>query len=473
MDPATAAASAPPFLATDVMAFVLGVIALVHAALWKRDREPGMGWFAIGMALMALIAATDSYHRPTGLYLPWTPWYLVLVAALMCLALGLVNYLNLPPALRARALWATMVPPAAYGALVLYVGLTAARIPRSVGQLPVGLAFLSMGVLAWQASRRERGAGHLFVAVSLLTIPVIAIAIALSKADSVALRVFAFGPLLVLAIGLVPVSLERRRRALEAEVARRRAAETALQQMNASLEQTVEQRTTDLRNVIAGLESFSRSVSHDLRGSLGGMGGLARLADEALQRGDSSLARRALPLIARQAEYATDLTASLLSLARVGDATLECEPVDLRQLVRGVIDQLALERGSQAMPAIEVEDMPPVRADPELLKPVFANLIGNAVKYVRDVGSGRVEIGASGSAGEVTVHVRDNGIGFDPKAASHLFAPFVRLHGPEFDGHGIGLSIVRRAVERHGGRVWAESEPGHGAVFKFTLPAAA
>jgi len=104
---------------------------------------------------------------------------------------------------------------------------------------------------------------------------------------------------------------------------------------------------------------------------------------------------------------------------------------------------------------------------------VLVNLITNALKFSRDADPPTVRIEASGSDGEITVHVRDNGVGFDSARAGQLFEPFARLHGRSFEGHGIGLSIVRRAVERHGGRVWAEAEPDRGAAFHFTLPRAA
>ena len=184
------------------------------------------------------------------------------------------------------------------------------------------------------------------------------------------------------------------------------------------------------------------------------------------------MAKRALPLIADQAESSRRLMAALLSLAKVGDVALERQVVDLSQLVQQVVAQLTLEQNGKPLPQIEVAaGMPSVSADPELLKPVFANLIGNAIKFTRDAAAGRVEIGADQAAGVVTVHIHDNGVGFDDDAAKRLFAPFVRLHEGRFDGHGVGLSIVQRAVERHGGRVWAEGRPGQGATFHFSLPA--
>jgi signal transduction histidine kinase len=145
--------------------------------------------------------------------------------------------------------------------------------------------------------------------------------------------------------------------------------------------------------------------------------------------------------------------------------------VDLRRMVAEVVDQLTLEQGGQKMPQIQINALPQVNADPELLQRVLANLIGNAIKFSREGDPGHVEIGAISTPAEIEVFVRDDGVGFESDAAAKLFTPFVRLHGAGFVGHGVGLSIVRRAVERHGGRVWAESQPGRGAVFRFSLPA--
>ena len=454
-----------------MLALVLGLVAATYFWLWRLDHEHGIAWLAIGMALMAAMAATFRFHRPSGPYLMWSPWHLLLVGGLMALALGLVDFLEVPARARRAARTLTLLPPAAYGLLVGLIGLTGVEVPRSLGQLPVGSSFLAMGLLAAWAARREPGAGHAWVAASLLAVPAIAVAMAILRVDQVSLRPFAFAPMLVLALMVVPSSLLRRRRALEAEVAMRRAAEAKLSRLNSSLEEAVAERTAGLHDLIAGLEGFNRSVSHDLRGPLGGIAGLARMADQALLRGDEAPARRALPLIAEQAETSARLVAAMLTLARVGDAALTRVTVDLGLLASQVVDQLRLEHGAAPLPRIELQTMPAVQADPELLRAVFVNLIGNAIKFTPAHGAGRIEVGARRTGDEWTIQVRDNGVGFDGDAAASLFAPFVRLHGQGFDGHGIGLSIVRRAVERHGGRVWAESQPGQGAVFSFSLPA--
>ncbi|MES2956915.1 MAG: ATP-binding protein [Pseudomonadota bacterium] len=459
-----------PYQGTDVVAFVLAIVAVLCLALWRRDGEAGMGWFALAMALLSLWMATNRYHLPVDRFLLVSNLSHVLLLGVACLALGLLAYLDVPPDLRRRALWFTLLPVAVYSGLIILTGLGLVRVPRVWANLMVGVCFAAMGTLAIWASRREPGAGHAIVGAVLWSIPMLAVVMAVAEVDSVALRYWGVLPVLVLSLTLLTVSLLRRRRALETEVSRRRAAEDELTVLNASLEAAVSQRTADLQSMVAGLESFNRSVSHDLRGSLGGISGAARLADEALQRGNDAMARRVLPLIANQAESSARLVSALLSLARVGDAALRRQPLDLRPLVQQVVDQLTLERGALAMPSVVIHALPTVDADPDLLTPALANLIGNAVKFSSGTQGARVDIGGSSTATEALLYVRDNGVGFSADAADGLFMPFVRLHGQAFDGHGVGLSIVRRAVERHGGRVWAESQPGQGATFHIGLP---
>jgi signal transduction histidine kinase len=232
-----------------------------------------------------------------------------------------------------------------------------------------------------------------------------------------------------------------------------------------------------LQELVSNLEAFNRSVSHDLRGPLGGIAGLARLASDAMSGGDTAMVQRSLDAISAQADTSAKLVGTLLQLAHVGDATLARRAVDLDALAHDVIAQLRLgtETSAQAPQAQWIVGaLPEVQADADLLRPVLVNLFTNALKFSRNAAQPTVHVDASvDAAGEATVHVRDNGVGFDPAAAGRLFEPFMRLHGRHFEGHGIGLTIVRRAIERHGGRVWAESEPDQGAAFHFTLPRAA
>ena len=146
--------------------------------------------------------------------------------------------------------------------------------------------------------------------------------------------------------------------------------------------------------------------------------------------------------------------------------------VDLNALTQKVIASMAVVKPGAALPRFIVSELPSVHADLSLLRPALTNLIGNAVKFCGYRPEGCVDVRAriDVDANETIVQVRDNGIGFSGNTAGRLFQPFTRLHGDDFAGHGVGLSIVRRAIERQGGRVWAESTSGSGASFYFSLP---
>ena len=465
--------SIQPFSGTDLAALVLAIAAVHCLTIKLRDHEPGMGWFAAGMAALAVWVGANRLHLPSGPWLNPSPWYYLMCAAAIFVAFGLVAYVQAPVRQRRWALTLVIVPALSFCLLVAWVDLTGAVVMRAWAHGLTAVVYIAMGALAMSAARREPGAGHLWLGIALLSVPALAVLLVLTGTDPVALRYWAVAPLMLLGLTLPTVSLMRRQRALRAEVERRASAERALVALNDSLEAKVAARTVDLQSMVAGLESFNRNVSHDLQGPLGGMADLARLAGLALDEGDDSLARRALPVIARQAATSNALVASLLELARVGDASLARQRVDPASIAHEVIEQLRLKADAAPMPRFVVQTLPMVDADPALLRAVLSNLIGNAVKFTRERGDGRVEIAAGPLGGQVCLQVRDNGVGFDPAAAAAVFAPFQRLHDASYAGHGIGLSIVRRAVERHGGKVWAESSPGQGACFSFTLPAAA
>jgi signal transduction histidine kinase len=345
------------------------------------------------------------------------------------------------------------------------------RIAGHTLNLLAGVSFVvQTGVALW-AWRREPGAGYGYIAVSLLTVPALIIVGAIQQTPTAHLRYWAAIPILAVGLVLLTVSLVHRRRLLIDEVTRRAAAERLLAEANASLEAKVQARTRELRDMVAGLESFSRQVSHDLRGPLGGIAGLVQLASNALERGDIAGAKRVLAPVGAQVRASSQLVDSLLLLARSGEATLSKVPVNLTSLTRDVVATLQRQvTAPDPAPKIEVDALPVVQADETLLRAVLTNLIGNALKFTAHRPDAQVRISAQVEHGAVIVTVADNGVGFEPRAGAALFEPFVRLHGESYKGTGIGLTIVRRIVERHGGRVWANGEPGAGAVFSFTLP---
>ena len=223
------------------------------------------------------------------------------------------------------------------------------------------------------------------------------------------------------------------------------------------------------------LEAFSYSVSHDLRAPLRHIDGFARILKEEHAAELSEEAQRYLDRVLHGANHMGHLVDDLLNLAKIGRRDLVRQKTKLDLLVREALADLpGTENRSVEW---RVEPLPEVDCDPGLLKLVFNNLLGNALKFTRSRQPAVVEIGTSDSAGLTTIFVRDNGVGFDPKYADKLFGVFQRLHRQEdFEGTGVGLATVQRIIRKHGGEVWAESEVDRGATFFFSLgtrPAAA
>jgi two-component system, sensor histidine kinase and response regulator len=238
---------------------------------------------------------------------------------------------------------------------------------------------------------------------------------------------------------------------------------------NTVLAQRVEERTAQLEAANKELEAFSYSVSHDLRAPLRHIGGFAQLLAQS-EPAFSEQGKRYLDLINNAAGQMDQLIGDLLDFSRNSRIEMQQTKVDLQNLVETLLQDLLPEMEGRKINWTK-NPLPPVQGDPSLLRQVFSNLILNAVKYSRTREVAEIEIGCSGQTeNEITIFVRDNGVGFDMKYAAKLFGVFQRLHGAdEFEGTGIGLANVRRIVARHGGRTWAEAKINEGATFFFTL----
>jgi signal transduction histidine kinase len=235
------------------------------------------------------------------------------------------------------------------------------------------------------------------------------------------------------------------------------------------LESRVLERTAELEAVNKELSSFSYSVSHDLRAPLRAVDGYARMLEEDHTALLDEEGRRLLGVIRESAGRMGQLIDDLLNFSRLGRQPMARHPVDMAALASEVIQ----EARGQSPANIELRDLAPAHGDRSLLKQVWVNLIGNALKYSAKRDAARVEIGSQVEGEENIYWVRDNGAGFDMRYAAKLFGVFQRLHSSdEFVGTGVGLAIVQRVVSRHGGRVWAEGKPGDGACFFFSLPCA-
>ena len=262
----------------------------------------------------------------------------------------------------------------------------------------------------------------------------------------------------------------RARMVLAHDVTRQREAQEALEQMNGTLERRVEERTRELAISNRELESFAYSVSHDLRAPLQVIDGFSRALLSRYARALDTQGRHYLDRIRQNTHQMGELIDDLLSLAHVTRSEIKAEGVNLAAKAGQIVDRLR-QRDPGREVSVEIDPEIHCRGDARLLGVVLENLIENAWKFTARVAAARIRVGRkSGRDGHGVVYVADNGAGFDMAYASKLFTAFQRLHAAtEFEGTGIGLATVQRIVTRHGGRVWAESSPGQGAVFHFTL----
>ena len=179
---------------------------------------------------------------------------------------------------------------------------------------------------------------------------------------------------------------------------------------------------------------------------------------------------RLCEVIAASSKRMGELIGDLLSFSKLDAHEFRFEPTDMKSLAALVVSEQVAAANSAAL--VRIGELPQATVDESLFRQVFSNLISNALKYSRSSAAPVIEVGARAEAGELVYYVRDNGVGFDMRYAGKLFKVFQRLHPAEqFEGTGVGLAIVQRVVQRHGGRVWAESAPGRGATFHFALPA--
>ena len=233
--------------------------------------------------------------------------------------------------------------------------------------------------------------------------------------------------------------------------------------------QELQEANQRLRAANEDLAAFSYSVSHDLRAPLRAIDGFSQALLEDMGDRLDEQSRGHLERIRGGAQQMGQLIDGLLGLSRVTRTELRLEQVDLSGLAQQIADDLARHEPERRVEVVVAPEMS-ARGDVRLLKQVFQNLIGNAWKFAAKRERAKIEVGTTAHDGGVAYFVRDNGAGFDQKYANKLFGVFQRLHDPaEFAGTGIGLSIVQRIVERHGGRVWAEGAAGKGATFYFTL----
>jgi light-regulated signal transduction histidine kinase (bacteriophytochrome) len=236
------------------------------------------------------------------------------------------------------------------------------------------------------------------------------------------------------------------------------------------LDQLLQEKNAALETANKDLEGFAYSVSHDLRVPLRAVDGFSQLVLKHYEDKLDDEGKRYLNIVRDNTKKMSRLIDDILAFSRTERLGLSVSEVNMEELVHAVFEELKPSLGGRKL-TIEIKPLPLCHGDPSMLRQVWVNLLGNAIKFTLPKDAALIEVGGHTGGAENTYYIKDNGAGFNMQYADKLFVVFQRLHGvAEFEGTGIGLAIVKRIITRHAGRVWAESKVDEGATFYFTLP---
>lgn len=254
------------------------------------------------------------------------------------------------------------------------------------------------------------------------------------------------------------------------DITDKKEAEQSIREMNATLERKVQERTEELKSINKELESFSYSISHDLRGPLRAINGFTQILSEELPAEINDEAKDSMQEIISNASRMARLIDDLLEFSRLGKKHISKATIDMDELAGSVVNELKKSKTTKDI-SVTIKPLGEAQGDLGMLKQVMVNLVSNAIKYSSKKEKPEIEIGLSANGGNPTFYVKDNGVGFDMAYYDKLFGVFQRLHSAEeFEGTGVGLAIVQRIIAKHAGKIWAEGKINEGATFSFSIP---
>jgi light-regulated signal transduction histidine kinase (bacteriophytochrome) len=246
--------------------------------------------------------------------------------------------------------------------------------------------------------------------------------------------------------------------------------EQLVKSLNQGLEKQVQRRTSELEAANHELEAFTYSVSHDLRAPLRAIDGYAKILEEDYNPKLDVQGKRLITVITKNAKFMGQLIDDLLEFSRTSRLAPVKTIFRTRDEVNRIIDEMMLSEKGRSI-SFEIGELHDCEGDHAMLRQIWINLVSNALKYTRKTPDTHITIGSERRGAEVLYHIKDNGVGFEMEYVGKLFGVFQRLHRKEeFEGTGVGLALVKRILERHQGRIWAEAEAGKGATFYFTMP---
>ena len=375
-------------------------------------------------------------------------------------------------AIAALVVWAGIFHPQAWPrTFIVGQGLT----PFKIGAEYVIIAILLFpAVRFYRDARQQQGinAASLFAATAITILSELCFTLYSDVADvfNILGHLFKIVAYIFIYRAVFVSSVREPYQRLDAELEENRRITEELKLHREHLEELVTERTVQLETANKDLESFSYSVSHDLRAPLRAIDGFSQiLLDDYAAKLDDE-AKRLLNVVCDNTKKMDQLISDILQFSRAGRTELERDEVDMAALAQSVWQELAPMRGTRQI-SFKLGSLPKAHGDRSALAQVMTNLLSNAIKFTRLCDQAVIEVGGRKEQNETVYHVKDNGVGFDMQYTNKLFGVFQRLHSmEEFEGTGIGLAIVKRFINKHGGRVWAEGKVNEGATFYFALP---